>query len=274
MRSWLKFGGKILFYYCVQVILSLLFLSMVGGDNMQWLQVLLNVLLLAGFGALMLNDGGYAGEKAVTLSATLDKQIAEGRTVDPKMDAMRWSVKTGVIGYAVAVLPVLLIALINLAVLPMYPQTLVPYEPSEAITDAELQAAAYESLLLEEGMLADATPAPGTDADAALEADAAPADEAEPAEAVPVNWFNVVARLTFMPFVSLYTLLSHHLMALFILFVPLSFVMPAFSLAGYLAGPRLRQKKLAEIKKGKRRKMRNLKVNKKPRKPNQPKPEV
>ena len=42
---------------------------------------------------------------------------------------------------------------------------------------------------------------------------------------------------------------------------------PLMLCIGYLMGPSLRIKKLREIALGKKRKMRNLKVNKKPRKP-------
>ena len=43
---------------------------------------------------------------------------------------------------------------------------------------------------------------------------------------------------------------------------------------GYLCGPALRKKKLMDIEKGKKRKMKRLKVNRKPRKPSPPKMEV
>jgi hypothetical protein len=53
--------------------------------------------------------------------------------------------------------------------------------------------------------------------------------------------------------------------------VPLSFFLPAFALAGYLQGPKLRLKKLEAIKKGIRAKKRK---ERRARKPSGPKPEV
>ena len=52
--------------------------------------------------------------------------------------------------------------------------------------------------------------------------------------------------------------------ALFFLF---ALPVPLFQSIGYLLGPKLRAKKLHDIALGKKRKMRNLKVNKKPRTP-------
>ena len=89
------------------------------------------------------------------------------------------------------------------------------------------------------------------------------AEESE--EDVVINPVNVVARAVFMPYVSVYTLVSGKVLnALFFLF---SLPLPAACAAGYLMGPKMRDKKLHDIAKGKKRKMRNLKVNKKPRTP-------
>ena len=148
MRTGLKLGGRTLFYYVVLILLCFLFVSISG--NVFWLQVLLNVAILAGFGMLLLNDAGYRGERACTLGATLDKQREEGRHVDPEQERERWSVKNGLIGYFAAVIPLLIIALVNLAVLPLYPQTLEPVQEAE-ITDDQLFSAAYQKMMGEEG---------------------------------------------------------------------------------------------------------------------------
>ena len=87
----------------------------------------------------------------------------------------------------------------------------------------------------------------------------------------PVNWVNVIARMVFMPYVFSYSLVSNSTLNL--LFLLYGFPMPLAAFAGYMSGPRLRQKKLKDIALGKKRKMRNLKVNRQ-RKPKGPKAAV
>ena len=87
----------------------------------------------------------------------------------------------------------------------------------------------------------------------------------------PINWVNVGARVVFMPYVFSYGLVSNATLNL--LFLLYGFPMPVAAFVGYMMGPKLRQKKLKDIALGKKRKMRNLKVNRQ-RKPRGPKAEV
>jgi hypothetical protein len=255
------FGLRTLGKYLVLLLLSLMFLAMISGQV--WLQVLLNVAFVAGFALLTFNDAGALGERAETLRVTLEKRYAEGGKRDPESEAKAYRPAVAVTGLWVAALPLLIIALLNLASLPQNPQSLDPKNFQALETPApEATLLPGESVLPEATVAAEATIAP--------EATVAPeAATAEPE--VPANLFNTAARLAFSPFISLYALLSGNLLLLYILMVPLSFLLPAFALAGYLRGPKLRAQKLEAIKKGIRAKKRK---EKRERKPQGPKPEV
>ena len=98
-------------------------------------------------------------------------------------------------------------------------------------------------------------------------------DPNEVAETVEtrVNPVNIIARLVFMPYVFTYGWVSSATLNL--LFLLYGIPMPVAAFVGYMMGPALRQKKLKDIALGKKRKMRNLKVNRQ-RKSRGPKAEV
>lgn len=270
MKQGVKFGLQMLGYYATLLLLCLLFLAFMG-DTTFWLQAVLNLALLAGFAMLMLNAGGYRGEKASSLSATLEKRKAEGHAVDPVQAQEAFSKKTAGVAYLVAAMPFLLLAVVNLIYHPVFEAklaTLPPLPEVQVVEGNEEQ----DALL---GELTDPAQADLSENDPGLQ----PVDITDPEEAVQytseyTNWVAFVTRIAFMPFVSLITLLQDNAQLLYILFVPLSLILPAFGVGGYLMGPSLREKKLKEIEKGTKKKKRNLRVNKKPREPKQPKHEV
>ena len=279
MREGIMFGVRILGKYFVMLLLSLMFLGMIPREQL-WLQAILNAAILAGFALLTLNEAGTLGERAETLRVSLDARRKEGSPVDPSLEAKSYRPSIAFTGFLVAALPLFIIALLNLTSLPSHPESL---DPSNF--------AAVEEALPEEGALpaestlpeaaaqdaAEATPAPEAEPAAPEAEPAAPeaepaAPEAEPAvPEVKLNIFNTIARVAFSPFIALYGLLSEQLLALYVLMALLSFFLPAFALAGYLGGPKLREKKLEAIKKGIRAKKRK---EKRARKPSGPKPEV
>lgn len=235
-KTALRSAARIWGYYLIMALVCLLFLNSVGNTA---LTLILNALLLAAFLAIALNDGGYNGERASTLAASLEKQRADGRRVAAESVDQVWSVKSGVAALLICLLPFLALCTVNVLVAPMYPE-----------------AAAIEA---EPAQEPEATPRPAV----------IPSGSAE-AEAVPTNYVNILARFLFMPFVSVYLLVSGSTLNwLFFLF---ALPMPIAQFVGYMMGPRLREKKLKDIARGKRRKMRALKVNKKPPRP--PKAEV
>ena len=261
MREGFKFGLSILGKYFVLLLLSLMFLAMISGQL--WLQTLLNLAFLAGFALLTYRDAGALGERAETLRVTLEKRYAEGGKRDPESEAKAYRPAIAVTGFWVAALPLLIIALLNLASLPQNPQSLNPENfQAQEIPALEATAQPGASLAPEATLAPETTAAPG----ATLVPEAA---AAEPV--VPANPFNTVARVVFSPFIALYALLSGNLLLLYLIMVPMSFFLPAFALAGYLRGPKLRAQKLEAIKKGIRAKKRK---ERRERKPQGPKPEV
>lgn len=227
MKLGLKYAAHAWSYYGIALAVSLVFL---GGMGSAWYALALNALLILGMMVMALNDGAYNGEKACTLAVSLDKQVKEGRRVDEKLKAQVYDRKIAAWIMIFGVAPFLLLSTINAIVAPFYP---------EVVVEAEAEAAVEE-----EGFKFNY-------GDEAVE------------EAEPINVVNVIARIAFMPFVSVYTLVSGKVLnALFFLF---SLPIPLMETIGYLNGPKMREKKLKDIALGKKRKMRNLKVNKKPR---------
>lgn len=220
----------------VHIALAVLSMFFVAGIEQPILQLVLGIALLIGMQASIFNDGAYLGEKAATLAATLERQQANslsGHVVDEKQAAQVWKKETGLKVLVIALIPFLVLSFANIIAAPYFPEPVVVEEEEPVNEDIFV----YEEI-----------------------------DTSAPAR---INWVQIVTRAVFMPYVFLFNLVSVH--TLNWLFVAFSFVSPLSGCVGYLLGPRLRQKKLVAIAKGKRRKMRNLKVNKPPR---GPKPEV
>ncbi|MGI6173432.1 MAG: hypothetical protein ACOYI8_05965 [Christensenellales bacterium] len=247
MNAGCKMGLRVLMYYGLMMLLSILFLVGMNG----WLLYTLNALLLLGFGALVFNDCAYQGEKAATTLAMVEKQRAEGHTVDPLYEKQVFSKRNAVYLLLTAALPLLLLSAVNLALEPHYPVVEVTTAAEEPAAEEETEKLPYD-----EGAFPEAN-----------------AELPQPAEPISrAALFMAFMRALFMPFLGLYTLVSAHV--LYVLFLPLSLLLPTVGAIGYLQGPKLREKKLDDIEKGKKRKMRNLRVNKKPRKPRSARPEV
>lgn len=217
MRGWT--------YHVMALAIGLMFLSGLGSGV---IALILNGALLLGVLVLALNEGAYAGEKACTIAATLEKQVKEGRKVEEKLQSQVYNKKVAAWALIICMLPMLLIASANLIAAPFFP------EEEVVETEAEEESFSFNYDMDEESV-----------------------------ESAPVNGFKVAARLVFMPYVSVYSLVSTN--TLNWLFVLFSLPIPLMLAIGYLMGPSLRIKKLRDIALGKKRKMRNLKVNKKPR---------
>lgn len=225
MKTGFRLAVRIWSYHLLMAVIGAAFISGMGGT---WYGLLVNAILVLGMMIMALNEGAYHGEKACTLAASLEKQVKEGRRIEEKLKEQVFNRKVAAWILIFGSLPFLLVSAVNAAVAPFYPEiTVEDMQEAETTGSFEFQ---YE-------------------------------DEDE--EQAPVNTVNVVARLVFMPFVSVYTLVNGSVLnALFFLF---SLLMPCVEAVGYLFGPKLRSRKLKDIVRGKRRKMRNLKVNKKPR---------
>lgn len=221
MKLALKYAGRMWGIYAVLMLLSIFFV--IGIGSAIW-QLALGALMLAGFGVLLFNEGGYIGEKACTLGVLLDRQVKEGRKVDQQQYSETWSVKNGVRALIVMVIPFLLLATVNAVVYPLYPE-----------------APAVEEETPDSGtgfLIEDMT-------------------EPEDVVVVPTNWVQMITRVVFAPYAALFTLIPAKVLNL--LFFLFALLLPACDFAGYLCGPRLRERKLKDIARGKRRKMRKMK---------------
>ena len=226
----LKYASRTWGIYIVLMLICILFLS---GITNAIVLTLVSVALLAGFGLLVFNEAAYNGEKACTTDAIVEKQIREGRQPDERLKKAGFSKKTGLAMYAICLVPFLIVSLVNLAVAPNYP----------SLAELEAQTQEREAFYQPEE------------------------DEVEEIAAQPTNWARVTARAVYMPYMFSYALADTNENALNWLFLLYAFVMPTVAFVGYMLGPKMRQKKLHDIALGKKRKQRNLKVNKKPRTP-------
>lgn len=219
----------------IYAVMMLISLLFLAGTSGSVIMIILNVVLFLGFLLVAFNEGAYNGEKACTLEASLEKQLKEGRAVDEKSRQQVFSKKTGAVMLAICLAPFIIISALNLAVAPLYP----PVETVEEEVEREPFSFDYEAV--------------------------------ENAEKAPVNVVNIVARVVYMPYVSTYSMVSNDTLNL--LFLLYAFPMPLAAFLGYMRGPAMRQRKLKDIALGKKRKMRNLKVNRR-KAPRGPKAEV
>ncbi len=245
-------GARALGVYGIALVLCAMLCLPIGGD-WYWAQALLNVALLAGMGLMSFADGGYRGERACTVAALEQRQLQEGRTPGPEVAAGKFYPAAALVAFLTCALPLLAVAGLNLAAEPYYPQAVVDSaqaQQQEALLEQleQMTPEEQEQALLEVQELAQ--------------------------QAGPTNWFNVVARITFMAYVFLYQPFAQNPHGLNCLFILLALLPALPAPIGYLLGPKLRKKKLVEMEKGKKRKLKRLRVHQKPRTPREPKREV
>ena len=238
MKLGFKYATQVWGYHIAAMLIGFFFIGNMSGSVFG---MIVNAILVLGMIAMVLNNGAYLGEKACTLAASLEKQQAEGRKIDESLKTQVFDRKIAAWILIFGMLPFLLISTLNAVSQPFY-QT---GEVVQQSAPVEKESFSFDY---------------GTD------------EEEEAVVQGTVNPFNLVARMTFMPYVTVYSLVNNKaLNALFFLF---SLLLPAAAAIGYLAGPAMRKKKLHDIALGKKRKMRGLKVNKKPKAPKAPKAEV
>lgn len=253
-----RFGLHILTYYLVFAVLSLILLVMVGSAPLV-LQIIIMTALTAGFGVLLLNDGGAIGEKAVTMSKLVEKRREEGFPIDPENESLCFRKKNALIAFAVAVIPLLLLSAANFIYEPVYEREynayIEQYGPIESAEDK-----LNETVTLENGNIV--YPADTSE------------NESEDKPAPPTNYIMVAARIVFSPFLSFLAPLQENLTAYNLLLMLFAFLVPAFGAVGYLNGPKLHEKKLKAIAQGVRRTKRRMKFERDRRQPKGPKHEV
>jgi hypothetical protein len=165
--------------------------------------MIVNAILVLGMIGMSLNNGAYLGEKGCTLAVSLEKQQSEGRKIDESLKTQVFDRKIAAWILIFGMLPFLLISTLNAVSQPFY-------QTGEAVQ----QSAQVEK--------------------EAFSFDYGTGEEEEAAVQGTVNPFNLVARMTFMPYVTVYSLVNNSaLNALFFLF---SLPLPAAAAIGYLAG--------------------------------------
>ncbi len=192
------------------------------------LGIIVNSLLIAGIVGIALNEGAYHGEKASTASATIEKQEKEGRKVSDLQKKAVYKHSVAVWTIILGCLPFLLLSTVNL--IDAGNAGIAAVEQSGEVQSEDV-VLNYEGEVVLSGL-----------------------------STTPVN---AVARLVFSSYVAFYSLVEGGVLN--VLFFAFSLPVGIAMGVGYLFGPRLRNRKLYDIAKGKKRKMRNLKVNKKPR---------
>lgn len=253
MSTGIRMALKTYVMYLADALLNALFLLWFSD----WIipQAIVSLLLLAGFCLMCYNEGGWNGERACTLERSAEKHAAEGKRIHEEMKKQFFSKKHALVCLLAAGIPLCALATANLIAMPGYPELAVVEEaqPSEA----ESNPFYMDEEAIEQAM--QAQPEDGQSGIAPL---------------------RVITRVCFMPLLPLFSILQYNELLLGIIFVPFSFLMPACTAIGYLNGPKLREKKIAEIAKGKVRRRRGLLVgesgiqNQNPRAHKQPKPKV
>lgn len=190
------------------------------------LGIVVNSLLIAGIVGIAVNEGAYQGEKACTAAATIEKQEKEGRRVSDLQKKAVYKRSVAVWIMILGCLPFLLLSTVN-----MIDAQKAPEAALQQSAQQEEIVLNYEGEVVESGLAT-----------------------------TPVN---AAARMVFSSYVAFYSLVDGSVlnMLFFVFSLPVGVGMGI----GYLCGPWLRNRKLHDIARGKKRKMRNLKVNKKDR---------
>jgi len=231
MKASLKFAGRVWLYYLMAGVLC----GIMGASGNAF-GIILNIALLVGICGICLNDGGYRGEKACTLNASLEKQKKEGRPISPEAQKNTWNKLMAYRMLAMVIIPFWLLAAVNIIVNPPRPgvQAVITGEEAESRLPPPVQPIGEE----------------------------AEADET-PGAVTPALIINTIARLVFIPYNFTYFFLSE--VQLYWLFFLYAVPFPLASCLGYLNGPKLYDKKIKDMLKGKRRKMRKIRSERKPR---------
>lgn len=188
------------------------------------LGMIINLLLIVGIVGVSLNAGAYQGEKASTAAANIRKHEKEGRRVSELQRGAVYKKSVAAWIMIFGCLPFLLLSGANLMEAAKLSEAAVVEQSAEGQTDSDI------------------------------------ADSENEQTGVTAPPVNAAARIVFSGYISFYSLVSGTVLNY--LFFVFSLPIAAAMAIGYLCGPRLRNKKLYDIVKGKKRKQRNLKVNK------------
>lgn len=197
---------------------------------------------------MMYADGAERGERACTLTATVEKLQAEGKIADVMMKKQMFEKKKAVHAFIFSALPFFLLAVLNV----IFSEPGSIFENTlGTITRIVFLPCAWLTRIMTELV--------GWNMDGLFEMTKGIFS------AIDYSGINFTTLSQSVENASqlVYSFDAHYVTLLRILFIPLS-VVPSFAMMlGYLAGPKYREKKLKEIEEGSRKKRKKLKVNKK-----------
>lgn len=235
---------KCLTMHLTMMLFSLL-VSFVGKPI---IGIIMGAAVYAVYVFIMYAEGAERGERACTLSATVQKLEGEGKSIDDKMRKQMFEKSKAVKAFLIASLPLFLLAVANV----IFAENGAIHENTlGTVTRIAFMPCAWITRIFNElvGWNMDGVLKLSSDLFGTVEYSGM--NFAKAAEAAK-NVSNLVTAYN-----------AHYITILRILFVPLSFVPPFFMMVGYMRGPFFREKKMKEIEEGSRKKRKKLKVNKK-----------
>ena len=253
--------GMIIKNYAMHVTMMFLSLLVTFVGN-SILGFIFGALIYFTYVMLQYGDGADRGEKACTLTATVQKLESENKNVDEMLKKQMFSKKRAICAFLASSLPFAILAILNLVFAD-------PNSVSEnllgSITRIVFLPAAWLNRILMELV--------GWDLEGLWQSSSniftAFLDYGEGLElSLLPETLNTTATFAKAYDVFYITILR-------CTFIVMAFIPPAAQMIGYFQGPKLREKKLKEIAKGTRKKRKKLKVfGNKHNGPKQAKPEV
>ena len=224
-----------------------------------WLGTALGAIIYFTFLILQYGDGCDRGERACTLRDTIEKMKKDGKTPDERMLAQTFDRSFAAKAFVISSLPFALLAIVNLIC--ANPNT-VSETALGTVTRIVFFPAAWITRLFTEKV--------GIDLTGAIQAaDGVFASVTRAGVALETALRNLSGIGEYAVAYDL-----GYLTVMRALYIPAAFLSPLFMMIGYLRGPKLREKQLADIAKGTRKKAKKLKVFGKPKQKKQIRPEV
>lgn len=244
--------------WTMQIIMAVLSIIVSFVGNL-WLGIGLGFAIYIIFIVMQFGDGADNGEKACTLTATIEKVEAQGRTPEARMLKQKYEPKKAVKAFVISAAPLFLLAVANLI---FANPNAVGENMLGVITRLVNLPIAWISRLMTEMVGIDYTGAfrAGDMVFSAITHEG-------------VNYAQLISDVaTVETYATAFDV--HYLTWMRIAFIPLT-ILPSLSMMiGYLQGPKYREKKLKEIQMGTRKKRKKLKVFADKKQPRRMKPEV
>lgn len=236
-----------------------LLVALVAFVGSAWLGCLLGAAVYFAFLVMQYADGADRGERACTMTATIQRLEAEGKQADDRMKKQVYAPVNAVKAFLITALPLAALAVVNLL---LADPNAVGETVIGAVTRIVFFPVAWLTRLLA-GMV-------GVDY---AGAEAAATTVFGALNRGGIDFAGLVGKLSEVQTYAVAYDLSY-LTTMRILYIPAAFLSPLAMMIGYMQGPRMHKKKMDDIAKGSRRKKKKLKVFGRARQPKQVKPEV